>query len=318
LAVAPKGNSIIAMSDYGPIVVWDLRTGRPVRSWIDIAVRPDNLALSPDRKTFFACGGGWSPEATEVHSWDVRTGKHRAQLSDGPARIDFLGVSGDGKSLVAFGDGAVAVWDLATGKQRRLKVRPPSRFGPTTVGGLAVSADGRTLVTRGEKAVQLLDLTTGKERLLGRHQGFVYNAAVSPDGKSVVSCSEDRTARLWDISGKHPARVFKHEGEVWSAAFSPDGKRLALIESSPNVVHIWDLETGRRLRRLPHQGGISALVFLPGGEDLITGDCRVRIWNLASGRERFPSEGSGPVQTAPVFASDGRQVAVRTGTSIEI
>ena len=54
------------------------------------------------------------------------------------------------------------------------------------------------------------------------------SAAFSPDGKRIVTASQDKTARVWDAeSGKPIGEPLKgHEDEVWSAAFSPDGKRI--------------------------------------------------------------------------------------------
>ena len=67
-----------------------------------------------------------------------------------------------------------------------------------------------------------------RERLVLGHEDVVMSAAFSPDGKRIVTASEDKTARVWDAAtGKPIGEPLKgHEDAVSSAAFSPDGKRI--------------------------------------------------------------------------------------------
>jgi hypothetical protein len=52
-----------------------------------------------------------------------------------------------------------------------------------------------------QSTVRVLDLATGREvRRFDGHRGSVKAIAFTPDGRSVVSGSEDATALVWDIS----------------------------------------------------------------------------------------------------------------------
>src|SRR5262245_21159918 len=60
-----------------------------------------------------------------------------------------------------------------------------------------------------------------------RHGGPVIGLAFSPDGRTIITASADRTARIWDAAtGKELARLV-HDAEVRAVAVSSDGKRIA-------------------------------------------------------------------------------------------
>jgi hypothetical protein len=60
-----------------------------------------------------------------------------------------------------------------------------------------------------------------------RHQGSVLAASFSPNGRRIVTASDDNTARVWDAeTGKPVGEPMHHEGWVYAASFSPDSQRI--------------------------------------------------------------------------------------------
>jgi WD40 repeat protein len=74
----------------------------------------------------------------------------------------------------------------------------------------------------------------------------VRSAALSPDGKRIVTASWDNTARLWDAESGQPISepLTGHTAAVASAAFSPDGKRI-VTASSDRTAQLWDAESSK-------------------------------------------------------------------------
>jgi len=69
----------------------------------------------------------------------------------------------------------------------------------------------------------------------------VWSVAYSPDGRHIISGSDDNTIRIWDA--KTGAAVGKplegHSRAVCSVAYSPDGQRIA-PGSDGHTTHVWD------------------------------------------------------------------------------
>ena len=77
--------------------------------------------------------------------------------------------------------------------------------------------------------------------ILKGHTGRVYSASFSPDGRQIVSASEDNTVRIWDVAtGRQVGAPLKgHTSTVYSASFSPDGKQI-VSASYDKTIRIWD------------------------------------------------------------------------------
>jgi WD40 repeat protein len=104
------------------------------------------------------------------------------------------------------------------------------------------------------------------------HIDAVLYVAFSFDGSSILSCSEDGTARVWDASTGEAKTVFaEHKGRVTAAAFSPDG----LLVTSANcgedeiAIYTWDVSTGLAIRRASRDDYIRCLAYSTDGARII-------------------------------------------------
>jgi WD40 repeat protein len=163
-----------------------------------------------------------------------------------------------------------------------------------------------------------------EERTLLGHQGDVHAVAFSPEGRRVLTASQDGTARLWDpATGKELLRLRGHTAAVVAAAFSPDGRRVLTLAPGPDrSARIWDADSGKELVRLQLSGkwdarfrldGFASSAFSPDGRRAVTAfgeypDCSARVWDAETGREVAVLQGhDGPVGSA-AFSPDGRHV----------
>ena len=116
------------------------------------------------------------------------------------------------------------------------------------------------------------------------HTGTIHCICYSPNGRHIISGSDDRTIRIWDaetggISGE-PLKG--HTGSVRSVAYSPDGRRI-ISGSRDNTIRIWDAETGAAVGKPleGHSEYVSSVAYSPDGRRVISGseDATIRIWD---------------------------------------
>ncbi|KLO18821.1 WD40 repeat-like protein [Schizopora paradoxa] len=155
------------------------------------------------------------------------------------------------------------------------------------------------------------------------HSGVVSSVALSPDGSTVASGSDDRKIRLWRIdltsqSSETGGTIDLADcaQTVLSIKFSPDGKRLA-AGCSDGFMSIWDVKTQIRLLYVEnfHKAAIHCVSFSPNELVIASGseDGAIRFRNAESGEclGEIRSAHRGPVN-AIEFSPDGKLVASST------
>jgi WD40 repeat protein len=142
--------------------------------------------------------------------------------------------------------------------------------------------DGSVIVTSlvGESPETLLE--HGGER-----EGAVYVAVFSPDGKSLVTGSENGTLRLWDLDGiVHDARVLAgHRGAITAAAYSSDSQVIASA-GVDGTIRLWSSEGDTLAVLRGHQGTAESVYFTLGGRQVVSGggDGTIRVWDVGRAR----------------------------------
>jgi WD40 repeat protein len=140
------------------------------------------------------------------------------------------------------------------------------------------------------------------------HTGFVNAVAFSPDGKLVLTGSEDNTAILWDLAGRELQTFSGHTARISSVAFSPDGKYV-LTGSGDHTAIRRDLDGNNALVLAGHTGAVSSVAFEPKNKWMLTAshDFTAKLWD-ANGNPTVTFQGHTGVVSSAVFSRDGQFV----------
>ncbi|KAG8723258.1 hypothetical protein FRC09_004087 [Ceratobasidium sp. 395] len=137
--------------------------------------------------------------------------------------------------------------------------------------------------------------------------------AYSPDGRRIVSGSEDGKVRIWDAEAGDAmlGPLTGHSGEVNSVAFSPDGRWIA-SGSEDKTIQLWDAEAGRARGGLlrGHEGWVLSVAFSPNGCQIASAsqDKTARTWDTETGQSILVLRGHSGRVWSVAFSPDGRRL----------
>ncbi|MDJ0845960.1 WD40 repeat domain-containing protein [Crocosphaera sp.] len=84
-------------------------------------------------------------------------------------------------------------------------------------------------------------------RTLTGHRNSVLSVVVTADGNKIISGSEDKTIKVWDLHRGKELRTFTgHSNRVDSVVVTPDGNKI-ISGSWDETIKVWDLHTGNCL-----------------------------------------------------------------------
>jgi len=124
-------------------------------------------------------------------------------------------------------------------------------------------------------------VSRSREReILTGHTDRVNTARFSPDGKRMLTASDDETARLWDATGRLVAVLGEHEDRVRFAAFSPDGDRI-VTASDDMTARLWTGDGTPVAVLRGHEDYVVFATFSKSGRRILTvsWDRTARLWN---------------------------------------
>lgn len=214
---------------------WNLDTGNQLdvrRSFLEIELSGSRLLTRS--------------EGNVIEMWDAASGRRISALQfpgmksepDKPVEPDYLAV----------------VWDLATGE----RIGPIQKFVPQKGDALGII---KTVAFSPKGDLAALAMESNSVRLWQVEDGSVVPGKIEhhgtdampmqfgSDGVRLLTTSDERTVRLWDVTNGQPVGApMQHADEIKMARFSPDAKHIATVDLSGHL-RFWNAETGQPSRQ---------------------------------------------------------------------
>jgi WD40 repeat protein len=237
------------------------------------------------------------------------------------------------KAGLKTGDVIVAIehvmLDTSSEVEATIAAKPPG-----SVVRLQVNSGGRersVTVTLAERPkVQVAQDQGGPLLMLdtGGHMAIIRGLAFTPDGRQLVSASDDKVIRVWDWQAGKTIRTIRgqvgvgDEGKINAMALSPDGRWLAaggwMDPATAKLpccgdIRLYDFATSKLVALLKgHTSVVTSLAFSPDGKRLISGsgigDFSAIIWDIEGGNPLHRLQGHTGEIYGVAFTPDGQRV----------
>lgn len=263
--ISPDGQKLISASADKTIKIWDLVSGREIKTLIGHSSYVNYLAISPDGQILVSA----SADKT-IKVWNLAANQEIYTLNGHNNYVNALAISSDGQWLASgSADKTVKIWNLVNGQKIR------TLTGHTSpINSVAISLNGEFLASgSADKTIKIWNLATGKEmRALIGHTSPINSVAITPDGQLLASGSADKTIKIWNLATGQEIRTLRgHSNSVNYLAIRPDGQRL-ISGSADKTIKIWNLVTGQEIYSLTgYPQWINYLAITPDWQMVATG-----------------------------------------------
>jgi WD40 repeat protein len=295
VTVSPDSNFIATGSKDKSIKLWEVSTGREIRSFLGHEMTVTSLEFSSDGK--YIISGSYDKS---VRIWEVSTGKEYYSVLTEDAITDvafdpklrFFVSAGYNRS--GYPDSAT-VYDFKT-RQKIIRLPINADEGRGYGVSLSISPDGHWIGFGEDNRVVNVYKTNSWEKAhtFQYEEGWCGGCSTmltfSPDNTFLYMASHNGPFKKYDLTSGKLLKVYEETSEdLTGVAISRNGKMLARA-SEKNVV-IWDEATGDSVSSLgaPEKSAFHRIQFTPDSKKLLitSDDNTAFMWNLVTNKKEL-------------------------------
>ncbi len=298
IAISPDGRYMLVGSNDATARLWEIDSGKIVRTFSGHNEGITSVAFSPDRTRVVT---GSSDGTARV--WETESGS-QLMLLDISARVDSVAFSPNGERVLTGSNEKLArLWDIR-GLEQATRQRTSINVHSQPIGSVAMArrSDGSLWCLTGseDKVALLWDVRMRRVHYrLVDLSDIITSVAISPNGRRLLAGSAGGEVYLWrndPTSRSHECtHTFRgHTIGISCASFSPDQETI-LTASWDGTTRLWKAWIGRephtfRIFRSPSNVPVEITAFSHTGNQVLTGmvDGSIGLWSIArSNSERI-------------------------------
>eukprot|EP00039_Didymoeca_costata_P026871 m.16878 g.16878 ORF g.16878 m.16878 type:complete len:309 (+) comp5830_c0_seq2:212-1138(+) len=261
LEITPDRRSI-AVAGHGQICFFDTNASSPlpVSSFEGHIGNVSSIKFSDDSATMYS--GGYDET---VKIWDIRASNDYQRDFNHQCPVTCVELNPRKQELISGDeDGRIVRWDLTANKCTEHLIPELE----TPIRSIAISPDSELLACVNNKGNCYIWQLQGDDllplKLVEVHSPFyALKCKFTPDSRTLVTTSADRTAKIWDVSREfeHAGSLIGHKMWVWDCAFSADSQ-YCVTACSDTTARIWDLKEKKCVHELKgHQRAVTAVAL---------------------------------------------------------
>ena len=273
---SPDSKTILVLPRNNSAELWDL-TGKCILTLKGHEGKVTSALFSPDGKTILTSSKDktaklWDLDGTCIHTFTGHTEIITSAL-----------FSPDGKTILTISYYETAkLWDL---DGTCIHTFTSTEHGKS-INSALFSPDSKTILIilssiSNTSSVQLWNVNDTYIHTLIKDATTTPQALFSPNGRTILTISDDKTVKLWDLDGTYIATLKGHTKSINSALFSPDSKTI-LTASDDKTMKLWDLHGTCIATLKGHTTSVYSALFSPDGNTILTAsnDKSVKLWDL--------------------------------------
>lgn len=300
----PPGGDVFLVARYnGSYELWDVKSGKSIRTISDHWSRFSSMALSPDSRYIVGI-------ESSGHVFEIQGGVAVSEFEGTDFWVSACAFNPSNGNLVS-APGNISVWKMSEGEMQLVKATEiyPGDFVAVAPDGSFIAIDTSTNISiYNYNDILTLDYPQSVMTLSGSES--ITDLKISPDGNLIASALSDGTVQIWNaLDGSVKYTLNGFVSRIPSVAFSPDGNQLA-ASSDDGFIITWDLRNGELegTYEVPTGEYPEKTIYSPNGEIIAvsTYDGDIVLLNAKDGKPIKTLEGHSDQITGLLFTSDSK------------